>query len=631
MKVRFNIRTKLVGIINTVLLAAALAIIGFASFFFNRDNVARVQESNLETARLVAQVMKNDLNNLAEKMRLLGVTLMQNLPQAQVEAVQRPLFEHEKDLLSTTVFTLADGKARPVGQASNDALVKSLDSNNEEMQKILGELPYDKMKAGNETIQSLQLHGNIPLMVISLPLVSDDQNNVTHSVVAILKQDRFLRTVSNGTRSPDQKDDSDNLNTSYLVDSQGYLLAHPDQQKVLKRENVSHLEIVKQLISAKTINNGQTRFVDPSNGVAYLGAFKTVGFANIGVVTQKEEAMATKPARQVRNTSIYITTIVSVIGFYVIFLFSLSLTRPLISLVEATEEISKGNYQVKIKKTSNDEIGDLSKSFTEMTQGLAEREKIKNAFSKFHSKDIADKILSGEMQLTGERKKVTIFFSDIRSFTSISEKLEPEQVVELINGYMTRMVRIIFAHGGVVDKYVGDAIMAVYGTPISHENDSLRAVSAALRMRAELKRFNEDQAANGKPVIAIGMGMHTGSVVAGNIGSPERMEYTILGDNVNLTSRMESLTKEFKTDILISDETYAEIQEFIHCEARGTTKVKGKAEEVAVYEVINFKEGYEFIPPESGTTGESTFIGKTPPPFRRHELTPPPFRIKKAA
>ncbi|MBL7714625.1 MAG: HAMP domain-containing protein [Bdellovibrionales bacterium] len=614
MKVRLSIRTKLVGMINAVLLGAAGAIVISSTDLFSKDNIARIQEANLESARLLAQEVQNDVKNLTEKLRLVGVTMMQPLPAAQMESLQKPFFENDKEFISASVLTQTEAKVvTQVANAANDAVIKALDLTRDEINQIQDKVDPALAFSPKETIQSFDIKGKIPLLLVTLPLIQDDKGAITHAVVATVKQDRFLKAVSN-----------DSFILSYLVDSTGSLLAHPDQSRVLKKENLSNLEIVKQLLSGKS-NNGQTRFTDPDTQKVLLGAFKTVGFGGIGVVSQVEEAKALEAANRVRKISILVTGIVGVVAFALIYFFSLSLTTPLVRLVDATAKISRGEYDVTLKKGANDEIGDLTVSFNEMATGLAEREKIKNAFSKFHSKDVADKILSGELNLVGERKRVTIFFSDIRSFTTLSEKLQPEQVVELVNAYMTRMVRIIFAHGGVVDKYVGDAIMAVYGTPVVYGNDSLRAVAAAIRMRAEMVRFNADQMSKGKPAIAIGMGMNTGDVVAGNIGSPERMEYTILGDAVNLTSRMESLTKEFKTDILISGETYNEIKEHIHCMPRGSTKVKGKNEEVAVYEVIGFRPGYEFIPPETGTTGETGFVNRnapTPPPLPAIALQP---------
>jgi adenylate cyclase len=602
MRVRFGIRTKLVGIINLILCVAAVAIVSMATRFFSEDNAARVQETNLDSARLIAQEVQNDLGNLTEKMRLLGTTMLQALPPAQLEALQRPFFEREKDLIAASVVSIAGGQARVLGQAANETLLKQLDVTREESSRAqTSVIDGTRLATGQELIAAAQLKGSVPVIAVAVPLLSDDAGHVTHSAVAVLKQDRLLKAVADA-----------GIITSYLVDSQGYLLAHPDQARALKKENLGHLGIVKQLLSGAA-NNGQTRFVDPETGVPWFGAFKTVGFAGIGVISQVEEAKALEAARRVRRFSAIITGMVAIVAFVIVFFFSLSLTRPLVSLVAASDAIAAGQYDLQLKRGANDEIGDLTSAFNHMAQGLAEREKIKSAFSKFHSKDIADKILSGELNLVGERKKVTIFFSDIRSFTTISESMQPEEVVELVNGYMTRMVRIIFAHGGVVDKYVGDAIMAVYGTPQSFGDDALRAVSAALRMRAELVRFNESRAAQGKSTISIGMGMNTGDVVAGNIGSPERMEYTVLGDNVNLASRMESQTKEYQTDILVSTSTYLEIKDWIECVPRGTTKVKGKNEEVEIYEVKGFYSGREYIPAESGITGETL---STPPPPR---------------
>ncbi len=600
MKIRFSIRTKLVAIINTVLLLAAAAIVGFATHKFSGFSLDEYKERSLLSTRSHAREIFNSVAALNEKMRLTGVTLLQPLTPEQLETVQRPLFDQEKEILAVTVISLGGEVSRPLGRANNDRLLKDLEVQIADIDRLQAQVDRTRLASRLEVIQSGLLRGSVPVLTMGVPLITDDKGNVTHAVIATFKQDRFLKTFSDG--SGEASVGGEDWIISYLVDSSGTLLAHPDQSRVVRRENLRHISIVSEMLNQG--GNKLTEFKD-NKGTEWLGAYETIGFGGIGVVTQIKKQKALETSRQVRNISVIITGMVGVIAFLFIYFFSSSLTRPITRLVDATTQVSKGNYEVTLTRGANDEIGDLTVAFSSMAQGLAEREKIKSAFSKFHSKDVADKILSGELTLTGERKKVTIFFSDIRSFTSISEGLEPEQVVELVNGYMTRMVRIIFAHGGVVDKYVGDAIMAVYGAPTSYGDDALRAVSAAIRMRAELKRFNESQAALGKPVIAIGMGMNTGDVVAGNIGSPERMEYTILGDSVNLTSRVESLTKEYKTDILISSSTYEEIKDQIHCEPRGTTKVKGKAEEVFIYEVIGFKEGREFIPPETGSTGES--------------------------
>jgi adenylate cyclase len=204
--------------------------------------------------------------------------------------------------------------------------------------------------------------------------------------------------------------------------------------------------------------------------------------------------------------------------------------------------------------------------------------------------------MKGELALGGETKRVTVFFSDIRSFPAISEKLEPAEVVEFLNDYMTRMVDCVDKTGGVVDKFIGDAVMAVWGAPLSAGSparDAFNCVKAALMMRSALHQFNQDRGGEKNPVIRIGCGINTGDVVAGQIGSSRRMEYTVIGDAVNLASRTEALNKPLGTDILITENTHALIGKYLVTEEMPAITVKGKEKPVRMFAVINIrtKEG----------------------------------------
>lgn len=225
-----------------------------------------------------------------------------------------------------------------------------------------------------------------------------------------------------------------------------------------------------------------------------------------------------------------------------------------------------------------------------MGKGLSEREKLMVSFSKFTNKTIAQKAASGELTLGGENRNATIFFSDIRSFTAMSEKMQPNEVVEFLNVYMTKMVDCVNKTGGVVDKYIGDAIMAVWGAPESSgspASDALNAVTAALMMRVELFKFNKERAAAGLSPVKIGCGINSGPVVAGQIGSEERMEYTVIGDAVNLASRTEALNKPFATDVLITENTYNLIKDKIVVQEMPGVHVKGKTDAIKMFAVIN--------------------------------------------
>ncbi len=245
-----------------------------------------------------------------------------------------------------------------------------------------------------------------------------------------------------------------------------------------------------------------------------------------------------------------------------------------------------GQFNIALKAKAKDEIGVLTNAFVEMGRGLEEKERMKDAFGRFVNQEIAEMAMKNEIQLGGEIKQATIFFSDIRSFTAISEKLTPSEVVEFLNEYMTLMVDCVNKNHGFVDKYIGDAIMAVWGTPISHGNDTENAINGALQMRTALMRFNLDRGSDKKPIIRISCGLNTGDVLAGQIGSNERMEYTVIGDAVNLASRIEALNKPMGTDLLISQNTADLVEGIYDLVPMNKIKVKGKSEPQQIYAVL---------------------------------------------
>lgn len=271
---------------------------------------------------------------------------------------------------------------------------------------------------------------------------------------------------------------------------------------------------------------------------------------------------------------------------------SLSMTKPLSQLARATEDISEGKYEeVLLPKMENrkDEIAILTKGFEEMIEGLQEREKIRGVLNKVVSKDVADEILKSSIHLGGEDRVVTILFSDIREFTKLTESMPPQKIIEMLNKYMTKMSRVIEGEGGVIDKYVGDEIMALYGAPISHPDHAIRAISAAKLMVETLRKWNLELQAKGEPPIEMGIGIHTGIVVAGNMGAEDRLNYTVVGSNVNLAARLCKLAKPMQ--IIISEHTLVEpnIKESFYLKPLESVTLRGFSDPVKVYEVDGFK------------------------------------------
>lgn len=267
------------------------------------------------------------------------------------------------------------------------------------------------------------------------------------------------------------------------------------------------------------------------------------------------------------------------------------LTRPIIILVEACKALASGDLSKDVPVTAKDEIGLLMVTFNQTLQGLRERDRAKDAFGRYMSSELYEAIQKGELKLGGETREITIIMSDIRGFTTLSETLAPADLVAYLNRYFENQVAAIQRYGGTVDKFMGDAILAKFGAPVWYPDHARRAVLAMLEMRKALDDFNHENAELGVQQIRIGIGSNSGPVVVGNIGAQSRMEYTIIGDAVNATQRIEDLCKEFKWDLLISDMTYNDCKNLVDVGEPHRITLRGRQQETLVYPLIGLKEG----------------------------------------
>ncbi len=217
-----------------------------------------------------------------------------------------------------------------------------------------------------------------------------------------------------------------------------------------------------------------------------------------------------------------------------------------------------------------------------------EKKKIRGAFQYYLTASVINEMLKDptKLKLGGDKKALTVLFSDIRGFTSVSEKLTPEELVHLLNEYLTAMTDIVFKYDGLLDKYMGDAIMAVYGAPLDQPDHAVRACRTALDMLKELKKLQKKWGDEGRPVLHIGVGINSGDMVVGNMGSQMRFDYTVMGDSVNLGSRLEGINKEYGTNIVISEYTYAAVKDVLTCRELDSVRVKGKKLPVKIYELL---------------------------------------------
>ncbi len=230
-----------------------------------------------------------------------------------------------------------------------------------------------------------------------------------------------------------------------------------------------------------------------------------------------------------------------------------------------------------------------------MIEDISSEKRMKSTMSRYMDPGLADKLLAaGGDILGGQSVEATVLFCDIRSFTTLTEELGAQGTVALLNEYFSIMVNCIAREGGMLDKFIGDAIMAEFGIPVPHGDDPDRATRAAISMITELNGLNEERRKRGQKPIAIGIGLNTDAIVSGNIGSPKRMDYTVIGDGVNLASRLESACKEYSAQILCSENTYKKLKGSYRAREVDRVVVKGKTEPVGVYEILDFHTDESF-------------------------------------
>ncbi len=260
-----------------------------------------------------------------------------------------------------------------------------------------------------------------------------------------------------------------------------------------------------------------------------------------------------------------------------------SVARPLRKLQAAMGQVEQGQLDVSCPVVSNDEIGAVTEGFNRMVTGLRERESIREAFGRYVSPQVRDEILAGRASLDGGQREVTILFADLRGFSTWAESSPAVEVVQGLNAYFTEMDIAIRANGGLVLQFIGDEIEAVFGAPLSDPQHAEHAVAAATDMQARLEDWNLSRRAAGQRELHHGIGIHSGTVLAGNIGSAERMSYALVGDAVNVASRIESLNKVFGSTILVSGTTRDLLSDASGLQPLEATRVKGRSAEVEVY------------------------------------------------
>ena len=261
------------------------------------------------------------------------------------------------------------------------------------------------------------------------------------------------------------------------------------------------------------------------------------------------------------------------------------ITRPIATLAAAAREIERGNYAIDVPASGSFEIDELASAFSGMARGLVERDTMRDILGKVSSPQVAEQLLKGEIELGGAEIEASVIFTDVRNFTALAETLTPTQSLGLLNEFLTEISRIVEQHEGVVDKYIGDGVMAVFGAPVPRAGDTQRSVMAAIAIRNGVRALGVRLAARGLPNPEVGCGLNTSNMIAGNIGSPERLNYTVLGDGVNLAARLEGLTKRYHVPIVAGERVRDRSEGFVWREL-DRVRVRGRVRAERIFEPL---------------------------------------------
>jgi class 3 adenylate cyclase len=396
-----------------------------------------------------------------------------------------------------------------------------------------------------------------------------------------------------------------------LVDTKAVVLLHPNKKMIGSDIAVTGEELYKQLSEdIKHLKIQYKQYIGKlSNEKRYMGFYRVHG-APICFVLSVPAKTVLKPLHKLtlQMAALNISLIMALLLLLVVV--TRRISRPIIDLMNSAVQVTEeGPYRDAIEVKSRDEVGQLTAAFNEMMEGLRQRDFIRDTFGRYVTKEVVEELLdtSDGLKLGGEIREVTIMLSDLRGFTPLCEHLNPDQVIEVLNSYLSQMSKIIGQYKGTINEFIGDAILTFFGAPVKYGDSPARAVACALAMQLGMEEVNRKNKEKGLPPLFMGIGINTGDVIVGNIGSKERAKYGVVGHNINLASRVEGST--IGGQILITPSTYEQIIDLVIVRSVRPVRFKGVEEDIDLYDVIGMKAPYNLMLPD--VTGEGTPL-KTP-------------------
>jgi adenylate cyclase len=576
---RLTIRTKLLAIILTIIVASLSLVIFLATYYFRDDAEKRVQENNLTIVGVIGQKIDSELNSNSFTLRSFANIQLSNTDFGVKRSYEEDLFKNHPNFLYVALLEQIDGSIlqKQVYINKKYALENSLDKDSFIQVNRSFEDEYRKSFRGATVLWNASPGFVTPILGLSIPW---NFKNTSYSIVVYIDSIEFLKTF--------QVTES---NITYLVNESGMLLAHPKTEYVIEGKNFSEEPIVRALLESK-IDNGQTKYKDLEGNV-HLGSFKKLWNMGLGIISTIEADRAFEEVYNIQRRNLIFLAIVLNIAIVVVFLYSRTISNPIKLLVDATKQVELGNFKVEIEPKSGDEVGVLTHSFKSMAVGLEEREKVKSILGSMIDPVVVQEAMKDMQALKrGKEEEITAFFSDVASFSTISEQLTSVDLASLLNEYLSAMTIILKKHDGVLDKYIGDAIVAIFNAPVAVENHPLKAAKASVEMVAKLDDLRKYWVANNlyskeAQEMTARIGLHIGPAKVGFMGTDDLASYTMMGDTVNLAARLEAAGKDYGVNILISENMNEKIKSEMFTKKLDMVRVKGKNEPVQLFELIS--------------------------------------------
>lgn len=583
---RLSISFKLLIGLSILIFGMTASIAYFNSEYLKKSILQRERDFNLSINEAKAKEVTAYLDKQTSSITFLIKQILTN-----VESVDA--YKNNPDLLSLEVYSLSQKNSKYESKKT-DWSFKDDEAAKDYRSKFKDNL-IEQIKFNPNRVITINTSGLYPAAenssinpVITLVIPYSSLNSKLDQIILANIDGKFLQRIFSNTK----------LGTSTLYNDWGYSITSSNETLLTSTDNISKNEIFSFIKNYPLPNYSGLYVANNSNDLRSIMLSFSKTPHGLYLVSEVPTEVLLAPAQLIGLMTLRLSGYFLAGSLFLLFVFSLKITRPLEKLSEISLEIARGNFEHRptelLKQFFKDEVYSLSISVDRMVKGLKERNRFKTLFDKFHGSAITEDLMKNEVALRGEKKKVFVFFSDLRGFTHMSESKDPSEVVKMLNEYFSFMVPIINQYGGVVDKFIGDAIMAAWGVPNEKPDDGKNALLACIKMRLALERLNQARVKRGEEELWIGMALHYGEAIAGTIGSDQRMEYTVIGNTVNTASRIEASTKAFGTDLLVSEEVREQLNDFIYTEA-GSVEVKGRSENLKLYKVTGYtdKDGVE--------------------------------------